>query len=58
MADDTSSGLRVCEATSSGAAAMSIPSPRFVTHDEPTSQRNPVPSRAGTTDSTIRLTSR
>ena len=58
MADDTSSGLRVCEATSSGAAAMSIPSPRLVTHDEPTSQRNPVPRRAGKTVSTMRVTSR
>ena len=35
-----------------------IPSPRLPTHDEPTSQRNGVPMRAGRTASTTRLTSR
>ena len=35
-----------------------MPSPRLVTHDDPTSQRKPVPRRAGRTVSTMRVTSR
>ena len=35
-----------------------IPSPRLPTHEEPTSQRNGVPMRAGRTASTTRLTRR
>ena len=54
---DTSTGLCVCEATSSGPAATIRPSPRLLAHDDASSQRNPVPRRAGTTVSTRRLTS-
>ena len=56
-AEATRSGSRVWEATSSGPAASRRPSPRLVTHDDPMSQRKPVPSRVGRTVSTIRLTS-
>ena len=45
----TSSGSWVCEAISSGPAASPMPSPRLLIHDEPTSQRNAVPMRAGST---------
>ena len=52
-------GRAVCEATSSGPAAMAMPSPRLrrstTTRAASGSRR---PSRAGTTVSTIRLTSR
>ena len=47
----------VCEATSSGPAAMAIPSPMLVVHDETSSHRNRWPRRAGRTVSTKRLTS-
>ena len=52
----TSTGLRVCEATSSGPAARPIPSPRFEVHDEASSHRNPVPMRGGATTSRMRPT--
>ena len=45
----------VCEATSSGPAAIAMPSPRLEIHEEASSQRKPVPRRAGTTVSTRRL---
>ena len=51
----TSTGLRVCDATSSGPAAIIRPSPRLVVHEDATSQRNEVPSRDGKTVSTTRL---
>ncbi len=54
----TSTGLWVCEATSSGPAATIRPSPRLLAHDEASSHRNPVPRRAGTTVSTTLLTVR
>ena len=54
----TSTGLRVCEATSSGPAAIIRPSPRLVVHDDATSQRKEVPSRCGKTVSTTRLVER
>ena len=50
----TSTGLRVCDATSSGPAAIIRPSPRLVVHDEATSQRKLRPSREGNTVSTTR----
>src|SRR6185437_1657259 len=43
----TASGSRVCDATSSGPAARVIPSPRFVSHDEASSQRKLRPRRDG-----------
>src|SRR5215475_5767484 len=43
----TTSGLRVCDATSSGPAARVIPSPRLVSHDEASSQRKLRPRRDG-----------
>ena len=46
-ADATASGLRLSDATSSGPAASVIPSPRFVTHVEASSQRKLRPSRDG-----------
>ena len=52
----TSTGLRVCEATSSGPAARPIPSPRFDAHDEASSHRNPAPMRGGATTSRMRPT--
>ena len=55
-ASATRNASSVRDATSSGPAASTIPSPRFVLHDEASSHRNPVPSRRGTTVSTIRLT--
>ena len=48
----------VWDATSSGPAAIAIPSPRFDTQDEASSHRKPTPRRSGTTASTRRLTSR
>ena len=53
----TASGLCVCEATSSGPAATINPSPRLLAQDDASSQRNPMPRRAGTMVSTRRLTS-
>ena len=47
----------VCEATSSGPAAIAMPSPMLVVHDEASSHRNRRPRRAGRTVSTKRLTS-
>ena len=47
----------VSDATSSGPALSAMPSPRFDTHDEAISQRNPTPSRGGAATSTRRLTS-
>ncbi len=52
----TSTGLRVCEATSSGPAARPIPSPRFEVHDDASSHRKPVPMRGGATTSRMRPT--
>ncbi len=57
-ARETRNGSRVSEATSSGPAARAMPSPRLEVHEEASSQRNPVPSRAGTTVSTMRPTGR
>ena len=53
----TSNGLWVCEATSSGPAAIISPSPRLVVHEEASSQRKPMPRRAGTMVSTTLFTS-
>ena len=52
----TRTGLRVCEATSSGPAARPIPSPRFEVHDDASSHRKPVPMRGGATTSRMRPT--
>ena len=52
----TSTGLRVCDATSSGPAARPMPSPRFDVHDDASSHRNPAPIRGGATTSRMRPT--
>ena len=48
-ARETTKALFVWEATSSGPAASAKPSPRLLVHDDPSSQRNPTPSRGGAT---------
>ena len=48
----TRNGSWVWPATSSGPAASAMPSPRLPTQDDPTSQRNGVPIRAGSALST------
>src|SRR5659263_664342 len=55
-ASATRAGLLVSEATTSGPAAIAMPSPRLLTHDDASSHRKPVPRRAGATVSTSRLT--
>ena len=50
-ASETSTALRVCEATSSGPAASATPSPMLLTHEEATSHRKDVPMRGGSTRS-------
>src|SRR5659263_649090 len=55
-ASATIAGLLVSEATTSGPAAIAMPSPRLLTHDDASSHRKPVPRRAGATVSTSRLT--
>ena len=57
-ASETRKALPVSEATSSGPAAAASPSPRFDVHDEASSQRYPVPSRAGSRTCTNLLTRR
>ena len=54
-ASATRNGSRVWEATSSGPAARAMPSPRLLTHDDPSSQRNETPSRDGATASSTRV---
>ena len=46
-ASETRNGSRVCEATSSGPAAIAMPSPMLLTNDAESSQRKLRPSRAG-----------
>ena len=52
----TASGLCVWDATSSGPAASVIPSPRFVTHEEASSQRKLRPRRDGAMNSASQCT--
>jgi hypothetical protein len=55
-ANDTRKGSWVWEATSSGPAAIAIPSPVLLSQDDDSSHRKPGPRREGARVSTIRLT--